>query len=235
MNHIKSSLLLISTILLFGCSQKIEGEAFLKNGDAVTPLADIEVRVVELEKFKLHLNKKQAGIDAEISKINEDIENLQEINKKLTESNKKVLEAWRKSMIARIDAALNPNSLGGQYMLNKQAGLDADAEKSAAANEIVIAKNDQTINDLKKYIESLKEGKNGKYFFYPADSVDGVISTRTQSNGKFEITLKSSRDSVLLAKHNDKYWLIKLGDDVKKINLTDSNENGLNCEVCVLK
>ena len=76
---------------------------------------------------------------------------------------------------------------------------------------------------------------NGKFFFFPNDNQEGVVATRTQSNGKFEVTLKSSSDSVLLAKHDDKYWLIKLGKDDIKINLTDSNENGLNCEVCVLK
>lgn len=224
MRHIKSSLLLISSIFLFGCSQKIEGEAFLKRGEAIIPLADIEVRVVTLDKFKSHIKSKQNDINSEVLKINLKIKSLEEINTKLDESNKRLLEAWRKALIARIDS----NSFGNPF-------LEGQANKSVSDGEVTIAINNKIIEDSKKEIESLKNGRNGKFFFFPNDNQEGVVATRTQSNGKFEITLKSSSDSVLLAKHDDKYWLIKLGKDDKKINLTDSNENGLNCEVCVLK
>ena len=86
-----------------------------------------------------------------------------------------------------------------------------------------------------KDVDALRQDRNGKFFFYPDDNLDGVVATRTQSNGKFEIVLKSARESVLLARHNDKYWILKIGKDDIKINLTDSNENGLTCEVCALK
>ena len=224
MRYIKSSLLLVSSIFLFGCSQKIEGEAFLKKGDTVIPLADIEVRVVSLEKFKSHIKSKQNDIDSELLKINSKIKSLEEINLKLDVSNKKVLEAWRKALIARIDS----NSFGNPF-------LDGQAQKSVSDGEVTIAMNNKIIEDNKKEMELLKSGRNGKFFYLPNDNQEGAISARTQSNGKFEITLKSSKESVLLAKHNDKYWLIKLGKDDKIINLTDSNENGMNCEVCVLK
>ncbi len=224
MHYIKSCLLLISSIFLFGCSQKIEGEAFLKRGETIIPLADIEVRVVALDKFKSHIKSKQNDINSEVLKINSKIKSLEEINTKLDESNKKVLEAWRKALIARIDS----NSFGNPF-------LDGQAQKSVSDGEITITKNNRIIEDNKKEIESLKNGRNGKFFFLPNDNKEGVVATRTQSNGKFEITLKNSSDSVLLAMYNDKYWLIKVGKDDKKINLTDSNENGLNCDVCVLK
>jgi hypothetical protein len=232
MHHIKSSLFLILSIFLFGCSQKIEGEAFLKKGDAVTPLADIEIRVVELDKFKLHVKNKKAGIESEISKIDSNIKVLQETNEKLIESNAAVMQAWRKALIAKIDAFSSSNSFNIQ---NKQDALINDAKNSATTSEMAIAKNKQIISTLMKDVDALRQDRNGKFFFYPDDNLEGVVATRTQSNGKFEIVLKSSRESVLLARHNDKYWLLKIGKDDIKINLTDSNENGLSCEVCALK
>lgn len=233
MRYIKSSLLLVSSIFLFGCSQKIEGEAFLKNGDAVTPLADIEVRVVELEKFHEHIKSKKEGIESEISRINSSINSLEQSNKTLIDAKSAIFNAQMK--LLSLGASWNTNSLGGQYMQNKQDNLMNDATNATKSNDDAVAKNNERISIHRKEIEALQSGKNGKFFFYPSDKQEGVVATKTQSNGKFEITLKSSKDAVLLAKNNDKYWLIKVGKDDKKINLTDSNENGLNCDVCVLK
>jgi hypothetical protein len=224
---------LISIFFLFGCSKKIEGEAFLKKGDEVIPLADLVVRVVDLDKFQTYIKIKQEGIESEISKINSSIDSLEQSNKTLIESRNAVLDAQMN--LLSLGASWNINSLGGQYMQNKQDSLMKDGSSSMSTSDDAVSKNSEKISVYKKEIEALRSGKNGKYFYYPENNLDGVVSAKTQSNGKFEITLNSSKDSVLLAMHNNNYWLIKLSKDDKKINLTESNENRLSCEVCVLK
>jgi hypothetical protein len=228
-----STLLVISAFFLSGCSQKIEGEAFLKKGDAVLPLADLEVRVVDLDKFQAHLKRKQEGIEKEIENINSKILRLEQSNKSLIESKNAIFNAQMK--LLSLGGSWNTNSLGGQYMQNKQDEVMKQGSNSIGSSDDAISKNEATISLYKKEIESLRNGKNGKYFYYSEKNQDGIISTKTQSNGKFEFSLKSSKDSVLLANHNDKYWLIKLNKDDKKINLTESNENGISCEICVFK
>ncbi len=220
------ALIIISTILVTfltsGCSRKIEGEAFIKdNNNSVTKLADIEVRLIELSKFQDHIKSRQKDVLSEISRLESNIATTEASNKSMADAQMAVLNIMAKGL------SFNMNSLGGQYAQQQQ-----DSAMNAAGK--AIEENRERISKYKSEIETIKNGRNGK-FFYPIDKTKDLVSTKTQSDGKYELIIKSDDSLVLLAKSGENYWIIKLNKDDKKISLTNSNESSKNCDICVVK
>jgi hypothetical protein len=211
------------TFLTSGCSRKIEGEAFLKdnNNNSVTKLADIEVRLIELSKFHDHIKIRQKDSQSEISRLESNIATTEASTKSMVDAQMAIFNIMAKGV------SFNINSLGGQYYQQQQ-----DTNMNAASK--AIQENKERVSKYNAEIETIKNGRNGK-FFYPADKTKDLISTKTQSDGKYELNIKSDSELVLLANSGEKYWIIKLNKDDKKISLTDSNENGKNCEICAIK
>lgn len=223
-------------VVLTGCSRKIEGEAYYKNGDSVVKMAGAEIRVMELDKFQAHVSKKMASVAEEEKRILGYISSATESVAKLKASRDAVMKAQMDMMMlqAKTGAAWNMNSLEGQYRQGQQDKVMSAGDAGMKSSDTAIQDNEQRVAAYKTEIETLKSGRSGKFLF-PREKNDDFAVVNTNSDGKYEMTLKSDKDLVFLVNKDAKYWIIKLGKDDKSLSFTDLNENSNSCDVCVTK
>lgn len=233
-NKIILTLPLLGAFFLTGCSRKIEGEAYLNNGNNIEKMSGVEVRVMELDKFQAHVGKRSADMDGEEKRILESITKLKESNNRAKEAREGLFKAQMNVSQMQASGGFNMNSLGGQYMQGQQDKAMSDSNNSMKSINSSIQDVEKSIAASQAEIEAIKSGRSAKFFF-PREKLNDLTSVNANSDGKFEVTLNSDKDVVFLVNNNNKYWIIKNTKDEKKLSFTDSNENSSSCDVCIVK
>lgn len=227
---------LFGAVILSGCSRKIEGEAYFKDGNNVVKMDGVEIRVMELDKFRAHVIKKMASVSEEESRLLGNISSAKESVTRLKASRDAVMKAQMDMLMlqAKTGATWNMNSLEGQYRQGQQDKVMSASDAGMKSSDVAIRDNEQRVVAYQTEIEMLKSGRSGKFLF-PREKNDDFATSTANSDGKYEITLKSDKDLVFLVTRDAKYWIIKLGKDEKNLSFTNLNENSNSCDICATK
>jgi septation ring formation regulator EzrA len=188
---------------------------------------EAEIHVVPFEEFKKHITNNRPALDEKIKYLEKEIES----EKSVTEKMKKDYLDLANVMARAGGTLFNMNTLGGQFLHNERE------KHMTAANDVLekskkdIDNQSRKIKDLQNEIEYLKEGKHGPTTF-TRKLMDGSIKTKTNSNGEFNLKLKSDVNYIILAEKSDMYWFIPLKANEKLIKLNNNNATRTFCTIC---
>jgi hypothetical protein len=206
-------LLFTVIIATVGCSkQEISGQIFTKQNDKNTPLAGIEIKVVDYEKFKTHTEDFKKNRSSTLLKIANYQKNLEEM----------------KLLTAEL------TSIGVQLISNAQLKeVDLTTLKSAittviTAEAIVEVKKE----NLKKSYQSFKEGKHPSIYFLP--KYNDESSFQTDSDGRFKISILKSQSELLITKGNGAWWFYKPSTWPENLILHQTSSNDFSCKDCII-
>ena len=204
--------------ILSACTSKqdMEGEAFLDKSGGPTKLALVNIQIVTEEQFVEHI-KKQYPIAKEASaKLSLQIE---DFNKRLVKT---------QALLAQ--AAVLRGAVSGMSYPMGMGGLVADNIR--ASNSVV-----DTLNESgRQLIKKASELASGASEIYLGGKFDGaILSTTTNSEGKFKLSLASGKKVALIANKDGMTWALWITPDKTKPTIMLSNKNlaGSKCNECV--
>lgn len=212
------------SILAFitGCSSSVslDGEAFIDSKGGATKLALVEIQVVPVDKFVSHIKKQIPMADAEATKLSEWIIGF------------KKRDAEAQALIAQSAMLQQQTFLLG----TSRGGAMIAAEGAHASRELATSMNESRSIAAKKSddLRGISTGANKVYF---AGKIDGaVLSTSTDADGKFKLSVPAGEKVVIVAVKDDLAWALWRIPDKSQPTLTLSNKNlsGTNqCSDCV--
>jgi hypothetical protein len=125
-------------------------------------------------------------------------------------------------------------------LVDQSAMLQMQSMMSGMAYSSVLSENkkavDVTIERMNKQsreVLGLMSGASPSYFNFNPDNV--VASTKTDSNGRYQIKIDAGKKYVLIATKDELAWAVWIGPDkiTKEISFTNQNLSGYGCDGCV--
>lgn len=216
----------VFAFLGIGCSSKqdIEGETFIDlGGRGASKLALVDIQIVPEDKFIAHIKNKLPKAAEEAAKLKASIADFE------------VLDARGQALIQQSRSLQMQSS-----MMASTGGMLAEAAIGAARNSgevsSLAAQLDESRKRAQKHskdLDGLSSGANNLYF---SEKIDGaVLTTASNVDGKFKLSLESGKKVVLVAAKEGFGWALWITPDKSKPTITLSNKNlsGSSCDDCV--
>jgi hypothetical protein len=204
----------IITLFLSGCSfkQDIEGEAFVDSGGTAKKLALVNIQVVPEDKFIAHIKKQLPKADEEAKRLQASILDFRQY------------EAKAQSLMLE-SAMIRMGGVSASALIDNNNAIN-----SASA---VLSEGRARASDDEAALNGLLTGSNPIYF---SEKIDGaIVSTESNSEGKFKLSLESGKKVVLVAVKDKLAWAMWVTPEKSKptITLTNKNLSGSECTNCV--
>jgi hypothetical protein len=222
----------VAAILIAGCSSKIElgGEVFIENGGAATKLSNVDIQVIPEDKFIAFIKSRTAKVTDETTKINSEIQELEESKGNIGEAARDLIMAkYKRQSIG----GWNTNSVGGVYQQQQQNIMNDQANAQVTKSINAMHEIESRVAELNRSIEGLKNGKNGAFFY--SNNIPGALTKiSTNSDGKYSFLVESDKRVALVASKGQNYWFLWVAPKGSKtLNLSNTNANDINCDICV--
>lgn len=211
--NIKFICITFTCIFLTACGDVgFHGQAFIKQGDVVNKLSDMEIRVIDEASF---------ASEEEQFKKNVEIVNAAILNKQNQHSVKdKELQTLRKALVSLTEVEQLLAPLNPPILPTVKSKLEAVEGLSKAS-----------LQRLLHEVESLKQGSHPAVYFIETLG-SAALSTRTDADGKFSFKVRDPKGRILVASKNQHYWYLRLPEKDSEINLSDSNVYESSCSSC---
>lgn len=201
-------IMMVCVALLMACSNQIgvDGEVFVESEGKATKLALVEIQVIPEDIFKVHIKQQLPKVEAEAKRLQESINRFE-------------------------DSIADIRNATGGVMAHKMGATSNSLLGQAVG---AVSRTEEFIAKMKNEIEGLRTGANSK-FYYPSNLQGEIQKVTSDADGKFKLNVPKSKQSVLAATKDDKYWIILLDpSNIKeRIVLTNKNLNGTFCGECL--
>lgn len=209
----KLIVIVVLTIFLVACGDvDFHGQAFVKAGDVVTKISDLEIHVINESELLSAKEEFKKNAEATYSQIIKNIRHLEDKNDELQVMNATLANLLEvEKYIKPIDSQILPSAI--VKLKTADSSIKSASEK------------------LSKELENLKKGNHPAIYFMGNAGRD-ILTTRTDADGRFSIKINKPNGKIIVAQKDERYWFLRFPEKESEIYLSDSNTFESACQTC---